>query len=80
MAEAEWQVRPGFQSFEIISRSLLAYQFWRPPRPARTGRPGATEYNDRSRPRCQHPAPATVMRMLREHDEQTATAPLEPTA
>ncbi|MGW1108483.1 hypothetical protein [Streptomyces sp. NPDC002540] len=30
--------------------------------------------------RGQHPAPATVMRMLREHDEQTATAPLEPTA
>ncbi|MFC8247629.1 hypothetical protein [Streptomyces chartreusis] len=30
--------------------------------------------------RGHHPAPATVMRMLREHDEQTATAPLEPTA
>ncbi|MFD3734173.1 recombinase family protein [Streptomyces sp. NPDC058632] len=28
----------------------------------------------------QHPSPATVMRMLREHDEQKATAPLEPTA
>jgi DNA invertase Pin-like site-specific DNA recombinase len=28
--------------------------------------------------RGQHPSPATVMRMLREHDEQTATAPLEP--
>lgn len=27
----------------------------------------------------QHPSPATVMRMLREHDEQKATAPLEPT-
>ncbi|MEV5008482.1 hypothetical protein AB0K74_33250 [Streptomyces sp. NPDC056159] len=23
----------------------------------------------------QHPSPATVMRMLREHDEQTAAAP-----
>ncbi|WP_327271088.1 recombinase family protein [Streptomyces sp. NBC_01224] len=30
--------------------------------------------------RGQHPAPATVMRMLREHDEQTATATPEPTA
>lgn len=30
--------------------------------------------------RGQQPAPATVMRMLREHDEQTATPPLEPTA
>ncbi|WP_331746278.1 hypothetical protein OG936_39735 (plasmid) [Streptomyces sp. NBC_00846] len=30
--------------------------------------------------RGQHPAPATVMRMLREYDEQTATATLEPTA
>ena len=28
----------------------------------------------------QHPSPATVMRMLREHDEQTTSAPLEPTA
>ncbi|MEU6511088.1 hypothetical protein [Streptomyces sp. NPDC046942] len=30
--------------------------------------------------RGRHPAPATVMRMLREHDEQAATAPVEPTA
>ncbi|MFE5488264.1 hypothetical protein ACFQ7Q_37745, partial [Streptomyces sp. NPDC056527] len=25
----------------------------------------------------QHPSPATVMRMLREHDEQTAAEPLQ---
>lgn len=30
--------------------------------------------------RGQRPAPATVMRMLREYDEQTVTATLEPTA
>ncbi len=30
--------------------------------------------------RGRHPAPATVMRMLREHDERTTTATLEPTA
>ncbi|MFG3142799.1 recombinase family protein [Streptomyces sp. NPDC048211] len=28
----------------------------------------------------QRPSPATIMRMLREHDEQTATPPLEPRA
>ncbi|MEU3147678.1 hypothetical protein [Streptomyces sp. NPDC006999] len=28
--------------------------------------------------RGQHPSPVTVMRMLREHDAQTATAPVEP--